>query len=616
MRSGTDRIFFKSGLRYFLVLVFTTLIFLIILGLQLLSVSITTFYYLGVTLMFLSFLMNIALDKFGFYASFVLNFLQFLAYAYEYLVMDNGAAPVMMAMTFTVMTMDLFLQYYIIRMANKIYEDWKTNRKERNARIAKELEEEMFSRTSLIVNHEEMDKKNENISEALGESLASSIDPLTTLPGREMITARMDRHIADDVATMQSAKTPDAQCHPFSVIYVGLDGYEDLSREIGYKSMDLFIQNMAHRVREAALPSDMVARLVNAEFIVLSRRSMSDLESDAYARKLATSCMKAFESGSDKLSVSVSCGVANYPRDGRIAGELIAKAEEARLAVRDTEHGKVGKISMTKYADMAKVMERAGKLFEGKTQHEITSIFESAIEDGSLHMIYQPCFTQDRTLLGFEAFMRFEHGKDLIPPQVFLSAAENADYINRIGGFSIDQSLKALALFDANRPGLTMNLNISTSQLKNPGFINMLSNAVSNADCKLMNLILDIPEEGLFTELPDIKEAIEKLSAKGVKMALDNFGRGYSSFNAIPLLPITVLKLDGNFTGNLASDANVRVLSASVISLMHDIDIKVCATGVGSDEQFRILAEQGCDIFQGKYLGPAMTLEEALDSIS
>ncbi|MBQ4217161.1 MAG: EAL domain-containing protein, partial [Clostridiales bacterium] len=165
-------------------------------------------------------------------------------------------------------------------------------------------------------------------------------------------------------------------------------------------------------------------------------------------------------------------------------------------------------------------------------------------------------------------------------------------------------------------PGLTMNLNISTSQLKNPGFINMLSNAVSNADCKLMNLILDIPEEGLFTELPDIKEAIEKLSAKGVKMALDNFGRGYSSFNAIPLLPITVLKLDGNFTGNLASDANVRVLSASVISLMHDIDIKVCATGVGSDEQFRILAEQGCDIFQGKYLGPAMTLEEALDSIS
>ena len=276
MRSGNDRIFFKSGLRYFLVLVFTTLIFLIILGLQLLSVSITTFYYLGVTLMFLSFLMNIALDKFGFYASFVLNyFLQFLAYAYEYLVMNNGAAPVMMAMTFTVMTMDLFLQYYIIRMANKIYEDWKTNRKERNARIAKELEEEMFSRTSLIVNHEEMDKKNENISEALGESLASSIDPLTTLPGREMITARMDRHIADDVATMQSAKTPDAQCHPFSVIYVGLDGYEDLSREIGYKSMDLFIQNMAHRLREAADPTDMVARIDDADFVILFKRVLS-----------------------------------------------------------------------------------------------------------------------------------------------------------------------------------------------------------------------------------------------------------------------------------------------------------------------------------------------------
>ena len=615
MRSGNDRIFFKNGFRYFLILVFTTLIFLVFLALQLLSTSLATFYYLGVTLMFLSFLMNIALDKIGFYASFVLNFLQFMAYAYEYLVMENSAAPVMMAMTFTVMTMDLFLQYYIIRMAKKIYEDEKANRKERNARITKELEEEMFSRTSLIVSHEEINKS-EGMSEAFGENLASSIDPLTTLPGREMITARMDRHIADDVAGMQSAKTPDSQCHPFDVIYIGLDGYEDLSREIGHKSMDLFIQNMAHRVREAALPSDMVARLVNAEFIVLSRRSMSPLESDAYARKLATSCMKAFESGKDKLSVSISCGVANYPRDGRIAGELIARAEEARLAVRDTEHGKVGHISMTSYAETAKAMDRAGKLFEGKNTHDITAIFENAIEDGSLQMTYQPCFTADRELMGFEAFMRFEHNGEVIPPPVFLAAAENAGYMNRIGGISLDQSLKALALFNANNPDLTMNLNISTSQLKNQGFLNMLSNAVSNADCKLMNLMLDIPEEGLFTELTDIKETIEKLSAKGVKMALDNFGRGYSSFNAIPLLPITMLKLDGNFTRDLANDANVRVLSASVISLMHDIDIKVCATGVGADDQFSILAEQGCDMFQGQYLGHAMTLEEALDFIS
>lgn len=615
MRSGNDRIFFKSGVRYFLVLVFTTLIFLCLLGLQLLSVSLTAFYYIGVTLMFLSFLMNIALDKYGFYASFVLNFLQFLAYAYEYLVMNNSAAPVLMAMTFTVMTMDLFLQYYIIRMANKIYEDWKTNRKERNARITKELEEEMFSRTSLIVNHEEMDKK-EGMSEALGENLASSIDPLTTLPGREMITARIDRHISDDVAAMQSSNMPDSQRHPFTITYIGLDGYEELSREIGHKSMDLFIQNMAHRVREAALPSDMVARLVNAEFIVLSRRTMTEEETDAYARKLASSCMKAFESGGDKLCVSISCGISNYPHDGRIAGDLIARAEEARIAVSNSDAGKIGRISMTKYSELADKMDHAGKIFEGKTQNEITAIFESAIENGSLHMTYQPCFTRDRELLGFEAFMRFEHNGEVIPPPVLLAAAENAGYMNRIGGFSLDQSLKALALFNANQPGLTMNLNISPSQLKNPGFINMLSNAVSNADCKLMNLILDIPEEGLFTELPDIKETIEKLSAKGVKMALDNFGRGYSSFNSIPLLPIAVLKLDGNFTGSLATDANVRVLASSVISLMHDIDIKVCATGVGAEGQFDILAEQGCDIFQGQYLGPAMTLDDALDYIS
>ena len=78
-------------------------------------------------------------------------------------------------------------------------------------------------------------------------------------------------------------------------------------------------------------------------------------------------------------------------------------------------------------------------------------------------------------------------------------------------------------------------------------------------------------------------------------MALDNFGRGYSSFNAIPLLPVSVLKLDGNFTSRLATDATVRILTRSAITLMHDIDITVTATGVGQEDQFDILAGSGCD---------------------
>ena len=89
----------------------------------------------------------------------------------------------------------------------------------------------------------------------------------------------------------------------------------------------------------------------------------------------------------------------------------------------------------------------------------------------------------------------------------------------------------------------------------------------------------------------------------GVNMALDNFGKGYSSFNAIPLMPIRMLKLDGDFTRNLTNDINVRILVSAAINLMHDIDIKVCATGMGNKEQLDLLKEYGCDYFQGSILG-------------
>ena len=93
-------------------------------------------------------------------------------------------------------------------------------------------------------------------------------------------------------------------------------------------------------------------------------------------------------------------------------------------------------------------------------------------------------------------------------------------------------------------------------------------------------------------------------------MALDNFGRGYSSFNAIPLLPISLLKLDGNFTHDMLNDINVRVLTSAAVTLMHDIDIKVCATGVGDDEQLKLLKDYGCDYFQGTCLGAPVVYDE------
>ena len=602
MRKNDSRLFIKNDAVYVAVVFLSVVLFIGILAFQIFSSVTATRYFLGAALMFIAFLMNIFEGKFGYYLSFALNFVQFMIYTYEYLIMKSESAPMLIVMTLVIMFADLLLQYYVIRLAVKIQGIEDAKRNERGKAIRKELEDEMFSRTSLIVNHESMGSHH-GLSEAIGRNLAGSIDPLTTLPGRDMITERADKFIREDIANMQESDKPDSVCRPFTVIYLALDRFDSITRTIGHKSMDLFIQNMAHRLREAADPTDMVARIDDADFVILFKRVLAQEAEIKYADKLAKEASRAFAAGIDSMNAGIHYGFAHYPVDSRHAGELIAKAEE-----------RMSKAAAVKAGNA--VMEDVSselpgtEVFKNKTKDEIIAIFERAISDGSIHMAYQPCFTADRKLTGFEAFLRFDKGEISISPQVFLAAAENAGYMRRIGSYSMENSLGALAAINKIDPKLTMNINISNYQLREADFIQSFSNIVSSADCDVKNLILDLQEESLITSLADIRMTIEELATTGVRMALDNFGRGYSSFNAIPLLPVSVLKLDGNFTSHLATDATVRILTRSAISLMHDIDITVTATGVGMEDQFDILVGSGCDGFQGLFLGPAISTDE------
>ena len=400
----------------------------------------------------------------------------------------------------------------------------------------------MFSRTSLIVNYEAMGN-NQGLSEAIGRNLNSSIDPLTTLPGRDAITERAYKLIREDISNMRESENPDQVCRPFTIIYLALDHFDNITRSIGHKSMDLFIQSMAHRLHS------------------------------------------------------------------RHGGELIAIAEERMSRAAAVARGEAEDISENEPVP-------GEEIFKDKSKDEIIAVFERAITDGSFHMAYQPCFTAERKLTGFESFLRFDKNGVSVPPPVFLAAAEKAGYMRRVGGFSLENSLSALATINKIDPELTMNINISNYQLREPDFIQSFQNIVSYTDCNVKNLVLDLQEESLISSLADIRMTIEELATTGVKMALDNFGRGYSSFNAIPLLPVSVLKLDGNFTSDLATDPTVRILTRSAITLMHDIDITVTATGVGQEDQFDILAGSGCDRFQGQFMGSAIPSDEFEEFIS
>ena len=229
MRNNDRRLFIKNDAVYVTIVFVSVVIFIALLAAQIFTSLTPVRYYIGIGLMLLAFLMNVFEGKFGYYITFALNFVQFMIYTYEYVIMRNESAPLLLMMTFLVMVINLLLQYYIIKVAGKIQHIEDAKRNERGKAIRKELEDEMFSRTSLIVNHESMGSHH-GLSEAIGRNLTSSIDPLTTLPGRDMITERAYKLIREDIANMRESDVPDSVCRPFTVIYLALDHFDNFTK--------------------------------------------------------------------------------------------------------------------------------------------------------------------------------------------------------------------------------------------------------------------------------------------------------------------------------------------------------------------------------------------------
>ncbi len=575
-----DRVFFKSNGGSFLGLSIAFAVFIVLLALCCTSLSDATRFGLCLNMGLLSFLINIIFDRYGFYVSFVLSFTQLLIHSYEFLVLKKDSSVDLAVITLLIIIINIIHGLYLSHVLRNIYARKRAESAERTKTITKQMEDDIFARTKLIVSHDPEKQKPSGVSKS------PAVDTLTTLPGRRMITDRLNHIIEEDLAAMQGAQFPDKACTHMTIIYTSLDEESLGKLHIGHKSMDLFIQNMAHKLREAAEPEDMVARIYGTEFVILAKRVISPEVFAEYKKKLTEAMSAAFRAAEEQMEVNFEFGVSMYPDDGTTAEALITCAEEA-MTGRVTYGGSVLRRSF--FSDM--------------DSESIITMFESAIRNGDFHMVYQPRYKATGELTGYEAFMRWTHDGKTIRPPDFIRAATKCGYIRRIGNYSLDHSLKVLARINEADPSLKMNINIATEQLKETGFVMEFSNALSNSNAKIENIILDINEESLYTDHPEIKASIEKLSSMGVNMALDNFGKGYSSFNAIPLMPIRMLKLDGDFTRNLTNDINVRILVSAAINLMHDIDIKVCATGMGNKEQLDLLKEYGCDYFQGSILG-------------
>ncbi len=430
-----------------------------------------------------------------------------------------------------------------------------------------------------------------------------NLDPLTALPNRYKVIGEVENWIDDKLSLMQSGgginRSVDTS---ITVIYFNIENYNDILYKLGHHPTDLFIQKLAHKLREEAHPHDLLGRVAAGEFVIAAKRSIPREVLLKYIDSLTETIKRSFSYGKTSIPIRVCAGCASFPDDARFAGDLLSCAEHALVSGARLSGGNDSVMLYSELSDPS--FTAHGTVLEPEVFAKMEKALPLAIKNNEVYVVYQPQYNIEGELTGFEAFLRWKNSElGTFNALDFLQIAEKTGTIYDLGHFSIQCAIMTLAMINDLDPKLKMTVNLSSSELKNGDIPGLLADLIGRYRIMPENLIVDIPEECLTTSFDMVRPAINYIASLGVSMTLDNFGRGYSSLNNIPLLPVKGIKLDSNFTKNVGSgDEDMSVLTASIIDLMHEIDIYVCATGVGSRELFQKLRDYNCDFYQGAFL--------------
>ena len=224
-------------------------------------------------------------------------------------------------------------------------------------------------------------------------------------------------------------------------------------------------------------------------------------------------------------------------------------------------------------------------------------------------LLYQPQVDAQGRVVGVEALLRWQDARrGLVRPADFMQAAEETGFILPLGQWVLHEACRQLAAWQAEPAlrHLRLSVNISALQLRQPEFVQQVGEAVARSGIDAGLLTLELTESVLVHDMADAVGKMQALHAMGVRLSLDDFGAGYSSLSYLRALPFAEMKIDRAFTRGIARDAQAASITRNLLQMGRDLGIDVIAEGIEQDDQFALLGEQGCRLFQGYLFGRPM----------
>ncbi len=417
-------------------------------------------------------------------------------------------------------------------------------------------------------------------------------DELTRLPNRALFYAQLDNSLANRARSGVM----------LTVMFIDLDNFKQINDGLGHDMGDKLLQEAARRLVASVRDGDLAARIGGDEFAVLMDNS-DKLQAAEIAQRILESLSRPYWLANKELLITASIGIGIAPDDGADSQTILKSADFAMYQVKGS-----GRSDYQFYS--RSTAEAAHR------RMELLLELRRAIAGKGLYLEYQPeiCLSTG-ALVGVEALIRWQHPSGrVLGPDEYIHLAEEHGLIVALGECVLDMACQQMATWIQNKVAIPrVSVNLSSRHFLHGNLHQAILNALEKYHIKgdTLALGIEVTEYALLnsTSKVDIKQLLGDLKKLGVNIAIDDFGTGYSSLAYLKHYPIDELKIDKSFIDGIAQDPEDAVITAAILAMAEALGVRCVAEGVETEDQLRILREQGCDIAQGYLIGKPMSAE-------
>jgi diguanylate cyclase (GGDEF)-like protein len=428
-------------------------------------------------------------------------------------------------------------------------------------------------------------KQLETTSRAMAR-LASE-DALTSLLNRRGFQTALER------ATRTQQERQDLD---YAVLFLDLDRFKIINDTLGHRVGDLLLKGVGERLRGSLGPHDVLARLGGDEFAVMAVGYAGTAGVASLASRLSGAIREPFSLADHRVQTSISIGIALAPADGKTSDDLLAAADLALYATKES-----GPNGYQFY--------RPSMTAEMSVRREIEADLRDAMDRDELQLYYQPIVSlRDQKVRGFEALARWRHAeRGFVPPSVFIPIAEDTGLMARLGEWALNTACRQAAALPAD---IRIAVNLSPAQFSTGDLARTVERALEASGLDPHRLELEITERLLLESSAPTLSILEKLNQLGVSIALDDFGSGYSSLSYLRKFSLDKVKIDRSFIIDLDNQSEQIAIIRGVVSIVRALGMTLTAEGVETESQSEILRALGCEYAQGYLFGEPIPFEE------